>query len=386
MVGLQWPREGVQDPWDSRVQPSEWFKTLATVVMAVVIGLLALGALPWPRRWRGGAKPEPDEDVVRGSAWRCAALLGVWIVGPVYGFYTRSFPAFDAPWEWLTSWWVWGGIVLVLGVAVVIGAGFKRRDIWSVVGRGMLAGGVVLLCLSLVYAVMSILHDRAMVKDVPGGAWQSVWMPRYLGIICPAVLVAMAALLMRLPTRPLRWSAIAIILALNLTQGWARLLVDTEPPRDRIAQDIIAGRQEGSTTRTIFNVPGSGGWTGRWHQSGHITYYLAILTGYETGDRGLNRRAIQRQYWAAADLSPQRLLNALRQYPEVDRVIVWERFGPETKQDTLQGREPYLDALGEAWRLESAERFGLRQFWNWRWLGWMRRQVYVRDTEVDQDE
>ncbi len=388
MIGIQWPREGSQDPSNHRVQPSPWFKTLAAVSMSAVLVLLALGVLPWPRRWRGGTPPNAliddvdSQDVIRRSAWRCVALLGVWMCGPVYAFYARSYMAFDAPWDWLALWWV----VLGVGVIVACTVGWtlvtRRPEAWSALWRLSLAVAVMLACLCLVYLVMDHLHAKAMAKDPRGRAWQSIWMPRYLGIICPAVLLAMAGLLMRLPTRPLRWGAIGLVLALNLTQGWARVLIDTEPPHDRVARDIIADHAD-PTTRTVFNVPGNGGTTRAWHINWTTDYYIAVYTRYRPGARGLQARDIQQTYKAVYNLSPEALREALAPHPAVHRLIVWEHFGPDTPRDALGGNDPYLDALGNPWRVEAVQRFNQHQFWNWRWLGWYRRTVYVRDPSLD---
>lgn len=380
LVGIQWPREGRQDPWNSTVQPADWFKIASALVMIVVLGILALGALPWPARWRGDASPRDDPDIVRGHPWRAAALLGVLIVAPVYGFCCRSFDSFDAPWHWLGDWPFLAVASAALAGFVVVSIRRHGRRAWSQVLRGLVPWAVVSVVLAVIYAALSVLHARAMETDPSGGAWQSVWMPRYLGIIGPAVIVAAAALLMRLPTRPTRIVAIAILLGLNLVQGWARLTVDTEPPYELLARDLVDGRAEGAATRTVINVPGSGGKTGAWHANGHVGYYLAVQTQFPVGDNGLSRREINRTYWASSDLSPERLAAAMQEYPQVDRLVVWERFGEDSPEDALDGGSPYLEALGDAWLIGREQRYELRQFWNWRWLGWMRRTVYERDT------
>jgi len=137
---------------------------------------------------------------------------------------------------------------------------------------------------------------------------------------------------------------------------------------------------DGATTRTVFNIPGNGGLTGRWDDRGRVAYYLAAHTAFKAGDRGLNQGKMHDTYWASADLSPDALRDAMDKYPGVERLVVWERFEPDTPTDALDGEDPYLAALGNGWSILAKRRYELRQFWNWRWLGWMRRTVYQRDT------
>jgi len=450
LLGIQWPREGHQDPPPGHIQPSAWFKLAASVAVSVVIGLLVIGALPWPRRWRmptGHAfdpPPGDEADVMqRGSGWRAVLLLAIWIAGPTYGFYCRSFEGFEPPWHWLADaaallggYWFYtlGGAVVVgaLGVAwrgtaavaaVLVGGlaataiaigiaeGGARwlPEAWAWLDRPWLLGPAValalgaawhasgttprrrlqalgwialfvaamLIVLSGAYFVMDELYQRALDKDTDQ-PWASIWMPRYLGVIFPAVTIAAAGLLARVPTLPLRTAAIVTLIGLNLTQGWARILADTQPPYDRLAADLIAGRAEDSDTRTVLNVPGNGGLRGRWFDGGDVAYYLAVQTDAEHGERGPDRRELLRTYWARHNLAPSDLAAAVDQSPQVMRIVVWEAFDHQTHADALDGRDPYLDALGPGWRLVKRQRIAERQFWNWRWLGWYRRSVYEK--------
>src|SRR5690606_3538295 len=72
----------------------------------------------------------------------------------------------------------------------------------------------------------------------------SIWMPRWLAIVWPAVAIATAILLMHLPTRPLRWGAFAALIAINLVQFGARLTAGTEAPHATIVADILAARDD----------------------------------------------------------------------------------------------------------------------------------------------
>src|SRR5256885_904205 len=70
----------------------------------------------------------------------------------------------------------------------------------------------------------------------------------------PAFAIVMAALLMRLPTRPLRWGAIALLVGVNLTQFAGRVSA-SEPPTDRLARDLMdAQPNAGLATRTYARL------------------------------------------------------------------------------------------------------------------------------------
>src|SRR5690606_8357069 len=75
----------------------------------------------------------------------------------------------------------------------------------------------------------------------------SVWMPRYLAFIWPAAALGLSALLMRLPTRPLRWAAIGVVIAVNLGQIYGRVFLGNEPPLDRAVADVLADTNDPAT-------------------------------------------------------------------------------------------------------------------------------------------
>src|SRR5690606_37937517 len=66
--------------------------------------------------------------------------------------------------------------------------------------------------------------------------------------------LAMAALLTRLPTRPLRYAAIAGFVVLNLAQAYGRVMIGNEPPMDRVGADVREDYR-GETTLTFTPVP-----------------------------------------------------------------------------------------------------------------------------------
>jgi len=216
--------------------------------------------------------------------------------------------------------------------------------------------------------------------------WSSVWVPRYLGIIWPAVAISVCALLMRLPGRMFRYAAIVAILGINLGMGAVRLFADTETPMDRIVHDI-AQSQGSQPTRTILchlstfmldnpvtpSVPGMQG-----------RYYLSQIT-----DRHITPEAFRDTpafaasvsgVWnlrVAFDTDPTVAASRLRQLPDVRRLIVWDVDYPE-----VAGTDRYLAALGNQWKLASQQIFAVRMHWTWLDVCKLSRREYQRLGEA----
>jgi hypothetical protein len=204
----------------------------------------------------------------------------------------------------------------------------------------------------------------------------TVWMPRYMAFAWPAFAIALCALIMRLPTRPVRYLAIALLLGVNLAQAWGRMFAGSEPPIDHIMRDLWAAESSNDTIRTYVQQGGTSA-----HPAGGSIgnnpgrYYLSINRGaawhplrYLDTEIGtvLTVRNQSAPYAVAADL---------RRNPDVSKVIIWERL-PEKPQDT--SADPHLALLGPQWHRQSDEFFPVRFHWNWSELYTARRKVYVR--------
>lgn len=220
------------------------------------------------------------------------------------------------------------------------------------------------LCL-VVYSVMS---NRTDANNGP------VWMPRYIAFVWPAFAVALCALLMRLPTRPLRWLAIVILLGTNLAQSWGRMFAGSEPPIDYIVRDIWAGQETQSTVRayvqngaatphpaggTLYNNPGK--------------YYMSVASGktwppntYQGGD--VSSLA---SIWT--DTSPRGIAADVRRSRALDHVIVWDRLSEKPTKET----DAVLAALGSEWQKAAENYYPVRYHWNWSNLYVARRREYV---------
>jgi len=312
--------------------------------------------------------------------WRTFLWLGAWLVLPTYGiFYCRSIADFVAPWHWFT--YLENSIPLSTLLVV------SMLTIWSLcaatlrerLARGMIFALVVAILFGAccaAYALWRQLYQSAGANQVH---WKSVWHPRYLGVVWPAVALTVAILFMRIPSRMIRYGSFAILLALNLSNAAARVFVDNEPPMNRIARDVWDAQDESSTTRTFVNYLRDGPAPS---QSGLLDpqgrYYLCQAAGLQPappifrGDwRALNIKILP-------DIQPQSVAGAINKLSHVNRVVLWERF-QSPRPASPSPDDPTAAALGDGWRLASHEDFAIRVFWNWREYGSCQRREYVRD-------
>src|SRR5436305_10997237 len=103
------------------------------------------------------------------------------------------------------------------------------------------------------------------------------FMPRYIAFGWPAFAIAICALIMRLPTRPVRWLAIVLLLGVNLAQAWGRMFAGSEPPIDHIMHDLWAAQESNDTVRTYVQPGGSSNHpAGGNIQNNPGRYYLPI--------------------------------------------------------------------------------------------------------------
>jgi hypothetical protein len=206
----------------------------------------------------------------------------------------------------------------------------------------------------------------------------SVWMPRYLGVIWPALAISVAALIWRIPLMALRWAAIVILLAPNLAQGAARFLAHSEPPIDRVAADAWASLQPDATVRAYTLVAGrsmGSPATGTiYNQVGR--YYLYVLRGTTEPpehERGVLLMDVF-QHWPSSPFSNgiDDVMSDLRSNPQLQRIVVWDRPDEGPSDQELD------DALGSDWKRDSEEVFPVRVSWNWGHLCDYRRREYSR--------
>ena len=223
--------------------------------------------------------------------------------------------------------------------------------------------------------------------------WVSVWMPRYVGMCWPAVAIAACALLMRLPTRPLRYTAVGLLLAVNVGQSAARLFAGTEPPLDKVyaditaAQEILHGKPTGTTTRTYLSQmsqatlphPGS---MSAFQMTGR--YYLSQAAGMPIHPEEFRafgsspRNGVAWEPWKFkfnVDESPKEIAADLKVSVGISRVIFWE----QVEKPSTEGTSDRVAALlGSGWKQTDEQIFYGRVHWYWQDLYAVRRREFVR--------
>ena len=200
-------------------------------------------------------------------------------------------------------------------------------------------------------------------------------MPRYLGFIWPGLALGAAALVMRLPTRPIRAAAVIFLLGVNLAFGLARIFGSTEPPTQQMAADAFVAQPVDSVVRTYFDIrhgdarPGEGTvftMPGR--------YYMQLLARRQpmSPERFMGFTA---EFRYRTHLSSGDVVRDVKRSPALRRVIVWD----DVPEKILAG----VDEIGPQlphWRLAHEQTYRVRDFWTWEFLAQYRRREYVKES------
>jgi hypothetical protein len=210
-------------------------------------------------------------------------------------------------------------------------------------------------------------------------------------VIWPAFAIGMIALLLRLPTRPLRWGAIAFLLIVNCAQSYARLFAGTEPPMDRVARDIAAAQPTPAgqlmglspaawpthtrtyTTLTYQSGPGHPGTLNLFGTQSK--YYLSWAAGKFLTPmqfRGNFQGPLGLHYWLRTD--PAYVAADVKSNPQITRIIIWDVVdSPRSTPDTY-----FQSVLGPEWKQVGEEHFAIRFHWTWEERHVCRRRELVR--------
>ncbi len=411
LYSWEWPRpltSSIKDQEEINRHGRRWLKMAGISILA----LLAAGLFPWPRHWTG---MEAGESAPRTNWWRSLSLVLIWIIIPAYGFYCASVKGFASPpsavaglffrqpqqpqgrgtardqtlserwsaeWERLKlqcsrenlrrpNWWQW---TLIVAGAVAIGACFYfcgdslAQRLAKLAILLMVTIGLLLIC-TIIFMAWSSRYSG------------SLWMPRYLGIVWPAVAIVGAVLLLRLPMRPLRWTAIALLVAVNLSVFSARVFAGSEPPTPLMARDLLDSQPDNAKVRMYYGIsalrvgsPGSG-----MLSSVPGAYYLTILSGRPTYPQEMigafagGRFGNFKRWQSLLPLSAY-VTNDVNRNPHLETIIVWEKFD----RGKLDDADPIGERLGTNWRRREQAVFAVRDHWTWRHLMSVRRRVYER--------
>lgn len=397
-----------------------WVPHLAYGAIALLVALALVGAVS-PRRDMASATMAAPM-----TSSRRLLLLSVWLILPTYGmFYCRSMRGFVSPWYWAAeagkamNWhWLWaipmtlvlmvvagrfrrGGQVCAALAAVLIGGALAwsvgvSGDAWyqdwlGVMTRGWVPAAILTLAISAAWGrsgetlsqrgwagarvlaiVMGILllcaasfwgWSRAL---GPGSEWKPIWMPRYVAVVAPALLIAVAGLFHRLPWGSLRVLAVSLFILVNLSQFAARLVMEVEPRVDLMAADI-AGAIDSPGRMTLFADnpivrPPSG------------SYFLAQATREAGLPAEIQQQAAEGKLPVGRYSSASGLVEEVGRRPGLQQIIIWQREGGRR----FEGAPAVLAALDGAWRLESVQTQDVRRFWNWQEWDTFHRWVFTR--------
>jgi 4-amino-4-deoxy-L-arabinose transferase-like glycosyltransferase len=313
----------------------------------------------------------------------------------------------DSYWPVAAAWWKAGGSI----ETVLIMAGVLPMLAWHFSGQTnserLRKSGIFILTIVFVVAlcvgvycfyfhrvdrltrqmmVKQHLSDWSLARHKVWLDWSSVWVPRYLGIIWPAVAISVCALLMRLPGRMFRYVAITVILGINLGMGAARLFADSETPMDKIVHDI-AQSQGSQPTRTILChlstfmldnpvTPSVPGMQGRYYLSQISDQHITPEQFRDTPAFAASVSDVWNMR-LAFDTSPAAAASRLRELPDVRRLIIWD-----VEYSDANPTDRYLAALGNQWKLASQQAFAVRMHWTWLDVCGLNRREYRRINEA----
>lgn len=371
LFSWEWPRKFDKPRIDDQADVHPRNLRLLKGASITMFGFLAIGVLPWPRRWRGD---DPGRHPRAQPWWIGLLWISAWIVIPTYGTYCASVRNFQTPWNWYAT--ARDAVVAHPVTSVGIGA---LVVLWMILALRRFVN--VAIFLALVAALVGVCAIAARYIDTQDG---SVWMPRYLGVIWPAFAIAVAVLLLRLPTRPLRLAAIGFLVAVNLAQYSARLFAGSEPPVDRMARDVLAAQPDDATIRTYYGIrqsfDGAPGWGVLQLMPGR--YYLTVYSGRPTTPREMMTGLFGGQIWDKFKRWPRfagaldsAVVGDVSRNPRLKTIIVWDRL-EKWASDLNDKLGDQLETTG--WRRTELTTYRARDHWTWRELYQVRRRAYVR--------
>jgi 4-amino-4-deoxy-L-arabinose transferase-like glycosyltransferase len=421
IMGWEWPRSDavapatagppreLKHPWFSPFSvevpsiPRERF-TIPATVAEFLLAMLAAGCLPWPRRWRDRSGVI-DTETAPQPQWRVLLWLLLLVVLPVYGFYCRSMPGFAGPVQWcdwlrqtlsvfarsavvppFSEWkWVkqiafefvqgyWIGLLMLLLISGQVYLTWRDGLLRPMLLRGICLSIVIATVYSICWGMAIAMAAQAKAAAAAGKPWESLWVPRYMGFIWPVFAIAVSALIMRLPTRPVRVLAITFLLGINLAVASFRIFGPTEPPVDVMARDTITAQDPSHHTMIRMDIdhgeqyPGGGNLF-----SGPGEYYLDMLSKTPVDPPHFKTAIGPRERATRGGFS---IFGPVSIPPSIDRLIVWNQYEPNQHLPA----EELLPRLA-GWKLVSDTQFEARDCWIWADIAKYRRREYVRNLE-----
>jgi hypothetical protein len=265
------------------------------------------------------------------------------------------------------AWWklmVWMVALVVTMVAF---------PVWTKPGAKAWSKG---LAVAVAVMVLSwLVYLGAMPLEKP------VFMPRYISVIYPLLVVGVIVLIARVPTLALRSTVIALLVVMNGWQYANRVWGESEPPTDRMARDLYDDRKNNDVltiTNGVFRsgAPGDGNF-----RSSPMRYYFWLLARDRISSMEMHTGTYDRKMGLdVIEGSPEgRIRRAVRDQPELTRVVLW--------MESAAGRPPRdrsaVSVLTRAgFELKQREVFNVFDHWTWRALYTTTRMEFVRSPST----
>ena len=358
----------------------------------VTLGLLVLGLFPWRARaqLRAEANASDPTPLHLRVFW-----ITAWIVVSAYVLYCLSFgarstlaktvwtPGFTSPGNWFVAigslvapfkWPVIAALVVILLACFFVSERTLRTRLMKMVGIVVPLVVIYLIC-QISYLLLNHYNRRTVEA---GGHWHSLWMPRYLGFIWPAVAIAVATLLWRLPTRPLRYGAIAFFVLVNFAQ-FATRVHESEPPTDLIARDMLEAVTPNRTyllgifSHGIGVRPGEG-----LYSSAAWRYYVAALGNFKMTPMEFRTNFARNllQFGSIVNRTPPSIVRDLKNSPQIKHIIVWDKM--EVGRVDTNAEDSVKAQLGKTWKRVDERTFSAFDHWTWQKLYEVRRREYAK--------
>ena len=415
--------------------PTQWINSVSDLVGGHwwIVGGEALAIAAICLIWK------PASSLFMGALWITPLIflnVAVFKMGfPPPGHFSDWFTAIPSKWfiatenffDLLSDPRTIGGALPIIAAVAFHQSG---RDIYWRLGRSL---GVAIIVAIMLGACQQA--AQAIAKTNPTG---SVWIPRYMGICWPAFAIILCGLFDRLPHRTLTWSALALLVAVNLVHYLDRLDA-TEPPIDRIAADLVDSdivrhdpSGDGPVTRRqqqanlvrddaaitdadillrnslgdpmviqqlvlddeavantqtwhkrvpirtyLLNLPATGPNPGQGNIDTNVGHYYMAITGMTV--RSPTQLRAQVGPSAFFDLwpvtTPAQVAADVQKTPALRKLIVWD-FSIAVPSPAIDAIQLQLDRLKTGWELQSSELFTVEEHWSFHSRGTYRRRVY----------
>lgn len=371
-----------ETPWRPERMPTWTYAGYINLSMTVVVVFVLIGTFPWPRRWlrRDGG----DDDLATEPPWRVVLWLSSWMLLVGYGFYycrSVSEPAFLNEIFWNDLLPLVAATWLLATAALLPFSTNRRRTLVNGLCVFASIAAVVGLCW-VAREGMNAARAAAMARN-PGLSWETIWHTRYVAIVWPAFVLAIAALLDRVPTWPLRTLAVGVFIAVNLVNGGRRIFHDTQYRFDLVWADVWQDRRDVPGDTLTFVGTGLGGpmpVPPYWRM---VPAYYGVTTGrlhttppeFRTGKQWpFVYGSVFGEIRAKVNIRETSSLALVREEadasPAARRLIVWS--------DAVTGNGEWPTAI-DGWRLVQENVYVAYWGWTWREQGRMRRCEYARD-------